>query len=106
MNIKRIISFEHNFNGHEKFKLITYLTSKKGFMGLSTSDIKKRILYVFDSKNDKKGDAKMYFLNDEREVDKQLTNTEYNEVADFVVQFQTFQEANKSKEKESKEVAD
>jgi hypothetical protein len=106
MDIKRIISFEHNFNGHEKFKLITYLTPKKGFMGLNPSQVKKRILYVFDPKTGKKGDAEMYFIDDNREIEKKLTNTEYNEVANLVMQFQTTEEANKSKEKESKEVTE
>jgi hypothetical protein len=98
MNIKRVTDLEHNFNGHAKFKLITYLVEKKGFMGLSTTNIKKRILYTFDPEKDKKGEAKMYFLNNNREVEKQLTNTEYNYVADLVVQFQTVLEANNPKE--------
>lgn len=102
MNIKRIVDLEHNFNGHNKFKLITYLTPKKGFMSLSTSYIKKRILYVFDPKVDKKGDAKMYFVDDDKEIENQLTNTEYNVVANLVTQFETTKEANKSKEKVSK----
>ena len=101
MNIKRVTDLEHNFNGHAKFKLITYLVEKKGFMGLSTTNIKKILLEgtrdgqsTGDPEKDKKGEAKMYFLNNNREVEKQLTNTEYNFVADLVVHFQTVLEAN------------
>ena len=102
MNIKKIVDLKHTFNGHEKFKLITYLTTKRGFMGLNSSQIKKRILYVFDPEKDKKGDAKMYFVNDDKEIEEQLTNIEYNEVANLVTQYQTTKEANKSKEKVTK----
>lgn len=99
MNIKKVVDLEHSFNGHNKFKLITCLSDKKGFMGLNSSVIKKRILYVFDPDKDKKGEAKMYFVNDDKEIETQLTNTEYNEVANLVAQFQTAEEANKTKEK-------
>ena len=100
MNITKVIGLEHSFNGHDKFKLITCLIKKTGFMGLNTSYIKERILYVFDVKKDKKGEAKMYTVNDDREIEKQLTSIEYNQVADLTVQFQTAEEANKVKEKE------
>ena len=98
MNIKKVIGLEHDFNGHSKFKLITYLAEKKGFMGLTTTSIKKRILYVFDPETNKKGDAKMFTVNNDKEVEQELTNTEYNIVAKFVQQYTTAQEANKTKE--------
>jgi len=98
MSFKKVIGLEHNFNGHQKFKLITCLTTKKGFMGLTTTTIKKRILYVFDPEVDKKGEAKMYFIDNNKEIEKQLTRTEYNEVAELTTQFQTIQEANRVKE--------
>lgn len=100
MNIKKIVGFEHNFNGHSKFKLITYLTSQPIYLGLSSKVVKKRILYVFDPEKDKKGDAKMYFINNDREVEEQLTNNEYNEVADLVIAFQNTPNVKESKPKE------
>lgn len=103
MKINRIVGMEHNFNGHAKFKLITYTTIEKGFMGLTSKEIKKRILYVFDSTVKPKPNAEMYFVNDEKEVEKKLTASEYNTVADLTIEFQKTEEVNTVKEEPKKE---
>ena len=108
MKIKKVVGLEHSFNGHDKYKLITYLTPvKTGFMSLTTSLVKKRILYTYDPDKEKKtGNPAMFFLNNDKEVERELKTNEYEQVAILISQYSKTLEVNKAKEKESEEVTD